>query len=286
MSYIEDMIKQLKEAGLQDGKTAAVPKPPIAGGAPAQHGAGVTIEKMKGHKGEEKQGVEYTKLKERITKYKVGVAGKMTLGVAAETLDTPTIKDRAKKKYGKEIFSANIVPNFTEMVRLPASAAAPRSYAERQANYDNYSPDPGADDDAPLVASAEAQRALWDSKALIWVCVPVDKHDAKQSVFYSHVCRPKAFHHSSLAIGREVLGAGEWIVESGKLMKISANSGHYQPSITSLHQCVMALSPALQPETTVFLWNRRSLRWEDVPVNDFIKDPTGGNIYKPTYDAP
>lgn len=63
--------------------------------------------------------------------------------------------------------------------------------------------------------------------------------EGKDSVsFYSHECRGGKFHHSSLSKGGKVVGAGEWIVEDGKLKKVSANSGHYQPTMDYLYNAV------------------------------------------------
>jgi hypothetical protein len=225
----------------------SVPTPPVAPGKgppgqPRQYGPDVVVhQKGAGYTGEDKRGVEYTKLSDRVLKYKVVIAGKMTRGPSCEVLDTPSAKLRAVQEFG-----ASKIGNAT---------------LEQD-------------------ASQNALAVEWARNALIWVCVPIDANDAKQSVFYSHVCRPGAFHHSSLAGGREVLGGGEWIVEAGKLKKISANSGHYQPSLASLHQCVLAISPAWQPDTTVFLWNKNTKLWEDVPVNAFARDATGGGKYK------
>jgi hypothetical protein len=265
MLFIEDFLQEPEPAGetpsvyanyqagaynqniYKNSGNASVPTPPPAPakgpiGPPRQYGPDVVIHKKGAdYAGEEQRGVEYTPLAQRVLNYKVVVAGKMTRGTSFEVLDTPSFKMRAVKEFG-----ASNIGNAT---------------LDQQ-------------------ASQNGLAVEWARNALIWVCVPIDAKDAKQSVFYSHVCRPGAFHHSSLAGGREVLGGGEWIVESGKLKKISANSGHYQPSLGSLHQCVLALAPAWQPDTTVFLWNKDTRLWEDVPVNAFAKDATGGGKYK------
>jgi hypothetical protein len=77
-----------------------------------------------------------------------------------------------------------------------------------------------------------------------------------------------------------VIGAGEWIVAKGKLKRISANSGHYQPTIDHLVQSVRAMTEALQADTTVALWNSQQKAWEDVPVQIFLQDPSQGGIMK------
>lgn len=270
MSYIEDIIELAQQEEAQSRyKRPEIPShynspvyknepprpaPPAAGAANKplpKYGADMKIhQKDESYAGEEQRGVEYTKLSERVTRYKVGISGQMTRGAAGEILDTPALKLKAIQEFGSNIGAANIVPD---------SGSSP---------------------------ALDAMVKEWSEKSLIWVCIPIDLKDARQSVFYSNVCRPGAFHHSSLGAGREVLGAGEWIVESGKLKKISANSGHYQPSLTSLHQSVLVLTSALQPDTTVLLWNKKSDQWEDVPVNNFIKDPGGAGKYKSHWRAP
>jgi hypothetical protein len=253
MRFLEDFLKPAPPPAPKVITVGKLPKPaPVVtppaippkappGGPPRQYGSNVAVHNKGGeYAGENQRGVEYTPLAQRLL-YKVFVAGRMTRGPSSEVLDTLRAKNQAKQQYGaNSIFSANL----------------------------NEDP------------AQQAIAADWDNRAMIWVCVPVDAKDAKQSVFYSHVCRPGAFHHSSLAAGREILGGGEWIVEEGSLKKISANSGHYQPGLTALHQCVLALAPAWQADTTVFLWNRNTGLWEDVPVNNFATDPTGGGTYK------
>jgi hypothetical protein len=116
----------------------------------------------------------------------------------------------------------------------------------------------------------------WLQKALIWVCIP---NAQDKPTIYSHVGKPFRFHHSSLAGDGEVIGAGEWIVKKGKLLKISGNSGHYRPSIDMLYHSVLHLNGALQSNTTVFLYDSQSDQWIDYPVLDFIKKPTASGRY-------
>jgi hypothetical protein len=74
------------------------------------------------------------------------------------------------------------------------------------------------------------------------------------------------FHHTSLVDGGKVIGVGEWIVRKGKLWKINANSGHYQPTIDFLYRAVLNLALAFQSDTTVFLYDsvadETTVRWE------------------------
>lgn len=49
------------------------------------------------------------------------------------------------------------------------------------------------------------------------------------------------FHHSSFLAGREVKAAGDWDVDGGTLMSISAISGHYLPPLVSLRGALLDL---------------------------------------------
>jgi hypothetical protein len=117
----------------------------------------------------------------------------------------------------------------------------------------------------------------WADEALIWVCAPDPETD--KPVIYSHVCKRDRFHHSSMVDGGDVIGAGEWIVRKGKLWKISANSGHYQPTIDFLYRAVLQMSAAFQGDTTVFLYDTKDDKWVDYPIRLFISAPTAGNRY-------
>jgi hypothetical protein len=76
-----------------------------------------------------------------------------------------------------------------------------------------------------------------------------------------------------------VIGAGEWIVRKGKLWKISASSGHYQPTIDFLYRAVLNLAPAFQSDTTVFLYDSVADQWIDYLVQQFIQAPSAGSRY-------
>lgn len=281
MYYIDDLTDDVTEKEASDAPSrydgveyevrSAAAKPAQPANLPRKYGPEMVLHaKGSEYKRENKpdkdgKKVEYTELQERILKYKVGVTGRMTLGSGGETLDTFTVRQKAMK-LDSNVGAANIIPS--ALVRAGRKGGPPDQAAE-----------------AAYRKKLAIQCEEWGECALIWVNIPIDPNDPKQSVFYSNVCRPHAFHHSSLGAGREVLGAGEWIVKDGKLKRISANSGHYQPSLSSLHQSVLTLKPAFQPDTTVFLWNTETCEWDDVPVNDFVKDPTGGNIYVTHFDA-
>lgn len=59
-----------------------------------------------------------------------------------------------------------------------------------------------------------------------------------------YVAKHKAghIHHSTLFAGKEVLGAGEVIVENGSLLQITNKSGHYRPGIESMVEVLEKLS--------------------------------------------
>jgi hypothetical protein len=117
----------------------------------------------------------------------------------------------------------------------------------------------------------------WDEKSLIWVCTT--EKGRLGGVFYSNVCRPGTFHHSSFTSGGGLLGAGEWIVEAGKLLKISANSGHYMPTLGEFHRAVLFMRDAWNQDTEVMLFNQKSDNWEYVPVTVFQVDMNVGGKY-------
>lgn len=118
----------------------------------------------------------------------------------------------------------------------------------------------------------------WGYQSLIWVCVKEAR--SSQAIFYSHMGKSDRFHHSSFTAGGDVIGAGEWIIQKGHLLKVSANSGHYRPPLDYFHRAVLLMSAAWQRDTTVLLWNIKKDTYEDVPVLVFAKNPSGGGIYK------
>ncbi|HEU4631064.1 MAG TPA: hypothetical protein VFS08_15035 [Gemmatimonadaceae bacterium] len=117
----------------------------------------------------------------------------------------------------------------------------------------------------------------WVYGSLIWVCTTEPGSDAP--VFYSHVCKVHRFHHSTFAAGGGVIGAGEWIVTKGKLLKISGNSGHYKPTMSHLHNAVLHMAAAFHADTTVLLYDTQADAWVDVPVGEFVRSPAGGGRY-------
>lgn len=136
----------------------------------------------------------------------------------------------------------------------------------------------------------DAQRAevgRWAEKSAIWVCLPQpDPKKARLVEFFSDVCRIDQVHHSSIASGKDVICAGEWIIEKGKLKALSANSGHYQPTMDHLIKAARYLVEAWQPDTTVLLWHKASAAWVDVKIRAFVDDPKQNNTCKVHYNAP
>jgi hypothetical protein len=123
----------------------------------------------------------------------------------------------------------------------------------------------------------------WRDEGVMWVCMcPPGSDDV---TFYSSVCQLKQVHHSSFGTDG-VICAGEWIVRKGKLKKISANSGHYRPTLDALYRAVLHLSCARQPDSTIFLYDTKLKVWADVNWGDFIAKPSGGGRYSTHPDSP
>jgi hypothetical protein len=95
--------------------------------------------------------------------------------------------------------------------------------------------------------------------------------------FFTSMPRINAVHHSSLVAGKDVVGAGEWIVRKGMLRAISANSGHYRPTMNHLQQSVLALGAAWNSETKVMVYDSKDKKWIYVPVKEFVELPRGKN---------
>ena len=109
----------------------------------------------------------------------------------------------------------------------------------------------------------------WSDHSLIWVCADAGRGPE----FFSHVGKQNRFHHSTFFARGDLVGAGEWIVEKGVLLRISANSGHYQPTLGFLLESVRLMGAGLNGETTVLLWNMKLGKWEDRSAQHFLRDP-------------
>ena len=92
--------------------------------------------------------------------------------------------------------------------------------------------------------------------SLIWVCAP-DIANSEQVSFYTHVCKYKSVHHSTLAKGAGVIGAGEWIVTDGDLKALNGSSGHYMPSMSDLYDSLVCMRAVkmLKADTMVHIWD-------------------------------
>jgi hypothetical protein len=123
----------------------------------------------------------------------------------------------------------------------------------------------------------------WREEGIMWVCLCPPGTD--NVTFYSSVCQLHQVHHSSFGTDG-VICAGEWIVRKGKLKKISANSGHYRPTIDALYRAVLHLACARQSDSTIFLYDTKLQTWADVNWGDFIAKPTGGGRYTTHPDSP
>ncbi|HET6958181.1 MAG TPA: hypothetical protein VFI56_16410 [Vicinamibacterales bacterium] len=123
----------------------------------------------------------------------------------------------------------------------------------------------------------------WKDEGIMWVCMCAPGSD--EVMFYSSVCQLQKVHHSSFGTDG-VLCAGEWIVRKGKLKKISANSGHYRPTLDALYRAVLHLACARQPDSTIFLYDTKLKVWADVNWADFIAKPSGGGRYSTHPDSP
>jgi len=120
--------------------------------------------------------------------------------------------------------------------------------------------------------------AEWRGTALIWVCLPDPRSD--EPCFFTHVCKIEKFHHSSFGGGSAVIGAGEWVVSGGKLLYISANSGHYRPDLTIFHNSVLQMTAAFSGDTQVTMYDSVADSWVHRPVMQFIRSPSGNGRYK------
>jgi len=199
----------------------------------------------------------------RRRKYMITIGAKLRRGESLEEFDTQRIKSFYLAKYGKP---------YEESQLTPAQQDALKGNQEKISK--------GSKQFKPIAVPVHGRDKVhskqlaglskeWEKKSLIWVCV--DEKDGP--TFYSHIGKQDHFHHTSFNAGGEVLGAGEWIVEKGKLLRISANSGHYQPTLQYLYTCVMLLAEACNQDTTVFVWSKELKQWVDVPHNDFKNEP-------------
>jgi hypothetical protein len=79
--------------------------------------------------------------------------------------------------------------------------------------------------------------------------------DERGNIYASKYQAVGDFHHSTLASGRPVAGAGEMTVIDGRVQSLTSASGHYQPTPTHMRQVVDEIG--------------RSGAGSNVPVFDF-----------------
>jgi hypothetical protein len=120
-------------------------------------------------------------------------------------------------------------------------------------------------------------------KAIIWVCAPGESGNAS---FYSNACLINKLHHSSFSVNKQVIGAGEWVVEGGKLLMISPNSGHYRPDMSTFFNAVLHLSQAFTAETSVILYDSEADAYVKRPIQKFIESPSGSGRYRVHVESP
>lgn len=119
--------------------------------------------------------------------------------------------------------------------------------------------------------------------SMIWVCAVEPERNVL--VFYTGVGRIHQFHHSTFTGGGDVIAAGEWTIESGRLTRIAPLSGHYRPTLQALYRAVLHMAPALVSNPTVYLYDAEEDKWVDVPVRRFLEKCSDNGRYHPHPDA-
>ena len=59
---------------------------------------------------------------------------------------------------------------------------------------------------------------------------------------YIHAKHRGTFHHSSFLRGGAVLSAGGIVVDKGRIVKLTADSGHYRPNFANFMSTVLLLN--------------------------------------------
>jgi hypothetical protein len=113
------------------------------------------------------------------------------------------------------------------------------------------------------------------SARAIWVQGPSGR-------FYtSNHAKRGEFHHSSFLAGRDVKAAGDWWVQNGTLMAISAISGHYRPPLEALCDALHDLKSTSRKLLEKGVVEVFSLRGEplQIPIEEFLaKSETAGYL--------
>ena len=91
------------------------------------------------------------------------------------------------------------------------------------------------------------------------------------------------YNHSSLNAGKDVICAGTWNVQQGRLRMISNESGHYQPTQANLHDCVTVLvdEDAVDIGAARVEINRAGNRFRIDPLVTFYTNPNTAGVAMP-----
>jgi hypothetical protein len=204
-----------------------------------------------------------TKPEYRRKKYMITIGAKLRRGESLEEFDTERIKSFYLAKYGKLDDKSKLSPGEQAELQLKQEKISKESKPFKPISVPLHGRDKVHSKQLADVSKE------WEKKSLIWVCV--EEEDGP--TFYSHIGKQGHFHHTSFNAAGALLGAGEWIVEKGKLLRISANSGHYQPTVHYLYNCLLLLAQACNDDTTVFVWSKELKQWVDVPHKFFKEEP-------------
>ncbi len=117
----------------------------------------------------------------------------------------------------------------------------------------------------------------WQRDAMMWVILFDENIGQKR--YYSGVCRAGVLHHSSFGAGGVVRGAGEWVVRDGRLLGVSANSGHYKPDLTLFARSLRLMIEAHNGDTVVLMYDKDTQCYVERPLQEFLNKPSGGGRY-------
>jgi len=118
----------------------------------------------------------------------------------------------------------------------------------------------------------------------IWVQGPSGR-------FYSsNLSKAGKFHHSSFLGGGNVKAAGDWEVQGGKLLTISAISGHYRPPVETLLAAIKDLkqtSASILNGTKVEIFEKSSgnatPKYVKIPALEFLRNAENDKSYINNY---
>lgn len=134
----------------------------------------------------------------------------------------------------------------------------------------------GDNDQATQLNTAGAETVLGHG-GYIWA---LDRWDR----LFTGISDVGRFHHSTLAMGRAVRGAGEWDVDGGVVRRIAGVTGHYRISIYQLYESIRRMRDVLRInlEAAEVTLMRRMGRTDwggwigcevQVPANQFLANP-------------